>query len=87
MIFTVAKIARNRFQVSGVVSLHRGTEDYSRVFTTNAAAVADAAKWEKIEARNAADRLEARARRVEIVREYCAARATRESSRQLSFTL
>lgn len=86
MRFTVTKHAKNRFEVSGVILVYRGTENYSRVFTTLRAAKADAAKWESIQIRIEADRVEELKVRRQNAAEYLAARANRPSKTQMSFS-
>lgn len=86
--FTVIKHGKNRFEVVGRIcrDLNRyALEDYSRVFTTKKAADADAAKWQRIEVRNAAEHAEIMITRRQIVADYLVARAGRPSAAQISF--
>ncbi len=84
--FKVTKHAKNRFEVSGMISRHRAplSEPYSRVFTTRKAAQADADRWTRIETREAQERKEWREVRLRHAQDYLAKRAARVKVEQFA---
>ena len=83
--FTVTRLSPNRFLVEGAyyVGGRGATTPYARIFATRKKADADVARWNEINARAEADNVETRARRLELAREYLAARAARPQEAQL----